>query len=159
MDKKAFTDKVLQAEQSLYRVAWSILQNDADCADAMQNALLCAYSSLNKLRKEEYFQTWLTRILINESKLLLRKRKPDIPLEEYQAQETGHEAEPFSPVFIEIQKLEPKYRIPFVLHYVEGYSAKEIAGMCGCTEGAVKTRLYRGRKILRTSLKGVEGYE
>lgn len=159
MDKIAFTEKVLQAEQSLYRVAWSILQNDADCADAMQNAILSAYSSLNDLRQEEYFQTWLTRILINESNLLLRKRKTYIPFEEYMAEEKGHEEETFSPVFCEIQRLDKKYRVPFVLHYVEGYSAKEIAKMCGCTEGAVKTRLYRSRKILRESLKGVEGYE
>ncbi|MCM1043897.1 MAG: sigma-70 family RNA polymerase sigma factor [Candidatus Gastranaerophilales bacterium] len=159
MDKNAFTEKVLQAEQSLYRVAWSILQNDADCADAMQNAILSAYSSLDDLRNEDYFQTWLTRILINESNLLLRKRKNDIPFEEYMEAETGYEENTFSPVFCEIQKLEPKYRIPFVLHYVEGYSVREIAKMCRCTEGAVKTRLYRSRKLLRESLKGVKGYE
>lgn len=166
MDKEQFTTKVLSAEQSLYRIARTILQNDEDCADAMQSAILSAYSGLDSLKKEEYFQTWLTRILINECYTLLRKRKPCISYEEYMgAGEDGRSAfesgEPkvFSEVFEELQKLEEKYRIPFVLYYVEGYSIKEISGMLGCSQGSIKTRLYRSRNLLKERLKGVEGYE
>lgn len=165
MDKEQFTARILSAEQSLYRIAGAILQNDEDCADAMQNAILQAYSRLDTLKKEEYFQTWLTRILINECRLLLRKRKPHVSFEEYMAagetamQKEASEPEVYSEVFAEIRKLEEKYRLPFVLHYVEGYSVKEIAGMLHCTQGAVKTRLYRGRNLLKERLKGAEGYE
>lgn len=166
MDKEQFTTKVLAAEQSLYRIARSILQNDDDCADAMQNAILSAYSARDSLKKEEYFQTWLTRILVNECYTLIRKRKPYVSYEEYMGVEEGRKdafesggQEVFSEVFLEIQKLEDKYRIPFVLHYVEGYSIKEIAKMLHCTQGSIKTRLYRSRNLLQERLKGVEGYE
>lgn len=165
MDKEQFTTKVLEAEQSLYRVAKSILKNDDDCADAMQNAVLSAYSALASLKKEEYFQTWLTRILVNECYTLIRKRKPYVPYEEYMAAEEGHGdifesggQLAFSEVFLEIQKLEEKYRVPFVLHYVEGYSIKEIAKMLRCSQGSIRTRLYRSRNLLQERLKGVKGY-
>lgn len=166
MDKEQFTTKVLAAEQSLYRIARSILKNDDDCADAMQNAILSAYSARDSLKKEEYFQTWLTRILVNECYTLIRKRKPYVSYEEYMGAEerrqdvfeSGGQAV-FSEVFLELQKLEDKYRIPFVLHYVEGYSIKEIAKMLHCSQGSIKTRLYRSRNLLQERLKGVEGYE
>lgn len=166
MNKEQFTEKVLSAEQSLYRIARSILQNDADCEDAMQNAVLSAYSKLDSLKKEEYFQTWLTRILVNECYTLLRKRKTHVSYEEYMGagEDAGsafqsEEAHGFSEVFEEIQKLEETYRIPFVLHYVEGYSVREISKMLDCSQGSIKTRLYRSRNMLKESLKGVEGYE
>ncbi len=166
MDKEQFTVRVLSAEQSLYRIAKSILWDDDDCEDAMQNAILSAYSGLASLREEEYFQTWLTRILINECYLLIRRKRPHISYEEYMRSEDCHTeggsdqaTDPFSEVFSEICGLEEKYRLPFVLHYVEGYSVKEIAGMLKCSQGSVKTRLYRSRNRLRERLKGVMGYE
>lgn len=166
MDKEQFTVKVLAAEQSLYRIAKSILRDDDDCEDAMQNAILSAYSGLAALRNEEYFQTWLTRILINECYTLLRRKKPHVSYEEYRKTEeclagggAGQTSDEFSEVFLEIQNLEEKYRLPFVLHYVEGYSVKEIAEMLKCSQGSIKTRLYRGRNRLRERLKGVMGYE
>ena len=66
MVKEQFTREVLAAEKNMYYIAKSILGNDEDCADAMQNAILNAYSNLASLREEKYFRTWLTRILINE---------------------------------------------------------------------------------------------
>ena len=75
MDKEQFTAEVLSAEKGLYHVARSILGNDEDCADAMQNAILTAYTKLHTLQKEAYFKTWLTRILINEAYQMLRDRK------------------------------------------------------------------------------------
>lgn len=139
MDKEQFTEKVLSAEKSMYRIAKSILQKDEDCADAMQNAILAAYSSLDTLKKEAYFNTWLTRILINECYLMLRKRKPCISYEEYMENAEDGKEESYSEVFQEIERLQEKYRVPFVLHYVEGYSVREIARILGCSEGSIKT--------------------
>lgn len=154
MDREQFTKEVLAAEKSLYYVAKSILSDDWDCADAMQNAILAAYASLHTLRQEEYFKTWLTRILINECYKLLRERKPQVSYEECMERETAS-SEMTSGVFLEVQKLKEIYRVPFVLHYIEGYQTKEIAEMLHTTEGNIKTRLYRGRNILKERLKGV----
>ena len=146
-------------ERSLYRVSKSLLRNDEDCADAIQNAILKAYGKLHTLKNEEYFKTWVTRIVINESYAILRANKRLVSYEEYMSDEQAVEEDEYSPVFEEITKMKEKYRVPFVLHYVEGYTTAEIAKMLSLSEGAVKTQLFRARNQLKAQLKGVDGYE
>ena len=159
MTKEQFSAKILAMERSLYHVAKSLLRNDEDCADAIQNAILKAYGKLHTLNNEKYFKTWVTRIVINESYAILRANKRLVSYEEYMSDEQAVEADEYSPVFEEITKMKEKYRIPFVLHYVEGYTTAEIAKMLSLSEGAVKTQLFRARNQLKTQLKGVDGYE
>ncbi len=158
MTKEQFSAKILAMERSLYHVAKSLLRNDEDCADAIQNAILKAYGKLHTLKNEEYFKTWVIRIVINESYAILRANKRLVSYEEYMSDEQAVEEE-YSPVFEEITKMKEKYRIPFVLHYVEGYTTAEIAKMLSLSEGAVKTQLFRARNQLKAQLKGVDGYE
>ena len=158
MTKERFTSEVLAEEKSLYYVAKSILSRDEDCADAIQSAILSAYSRLDTLKEERYFKTWLTRILINESYTLLRKRRDVLSYEDYFKETAGEETEHCPELWQEIAGLKEEYRIPVVLYYVEGYSMKEIAKMLNVTEGSIRTRLYRGRNQLRERLKGVAGY-
>lgn len=152
MNKEQFTKEVLNAEKSLYHTARSILANDEDCADAMQNAILHAYEKLHTLRSEAYFKTWLTRILINECYQIIRSKKPTVSYEDYFETHTQMEAESSSEIFSAVMELEKNYRIPFVLFYVEGFSVKEISQMLDITQSTVKTRLYRGRNLVRKSL-------
>lgn len=159
MTKDQFSTKILAMERKLYRVAKSLLRNDEDCSDAIQNALLKAYGKLHTLKNEEYFQTWIIRILINEAYTILREKKRRLSYEEYMGGEQMTDEETYSPVFEEITKMQEKYRIPFVLHYVEGYTMAEISKMLDISEGTVKIRLYRARNQLKEQLKGVEGYE
>ena len=159
MTKESFTREVLAVEKSLYYVAKSILPDDEDCADAIQNAILSAFGRLDTLKQECYFKTWLTRILINECYTLLRKKRDVISYEDYLEAVPAEEKAEYPELWQEIAELPGKYRVPVVLHYVEGYSTKEIAGMLKTSEGSVRTRLYRGRLRLRERLKGVAGYE
>lgn len=75
MDKEAFADVVLSSTDSLYRISKSILKNDADCEDAVQEAIATGFGKLSTLRQEAYAKTWLTRILIFECYSLLKKRE------------------------------------------------------------------------------------
>lgn len=159
MNKKQFTTQVLEAEKSLYHIAKSILGNDEDCADAMQNAILHAFEKLYTLRDEKYFKTWLTRILINECKHIIRSRKEQIPYEDYYEVQTRAEQEDYSPVYEAVMELEDHYRTPLILFYVEGFSVKEICQILKLSQSTVKTRLYRGRKLLKEKLAGVYEYE
>lgn len=159
MDKKQFTTEVLEAEKSLYHIAKSILRNDEDCADAIQSAVLHAFEKLYTLRNEKYFKTWLTRILINECNCIIRSRKDQIPYEDYYEEHISTQQEDHSEVFEAVMELEDNYRIPFVLYYVEGFSVKEICQILKLSQSTVKTRLYRGRKLLKEKLVGVYGYE
>ena len=67
-------------ERSLYRVAMSYTGNVSDAADAVQEALLRAWNRRDTLRDERYFDTWLMRVVINESKTLLRRRRRVLPM-------------------------------------------------------------------------------
>ncbi len=159
MNKEQFTTEVLKAEKSLYHVAKSILKNDEDCADAMQNAILAAYKKLHTLKQEAFFKTWLTRILINESYQLLRSQREQVSYEDYMAKQRAEDTTRYSELYLAVQELSEKYRIPFVLHYVEGYSIKEIAQILSLTESATKVRLHRARNLMKERLKGEYGYE
>lgn len=160
MNKKQFTAQVLEAEKSLYHIAKSILKNDDDCADAMQNAILHAFEKLHTLRNEMYFKTWLTKILINECNYIIRSRKAQVPYEDYcEDVRAAAGQEDYPDVFDAVMELDEHYRIPLVLFYVEEFSIKEICRILKLSQGTVKTRLYRGRRLLKEKLEGVYGYE
>lgn len=74
-DKAAFLQLMEQQEKDLYRIAKAILKNDEDVADAMQETAQTCWEKIGTLKKEEYFKTWLTRILINHCNAICRKRK------------------------------------------------------------------------------------
>lgn len=156
MNKEDFTRQVLNAQDSLYRVAKSILHSDEDCADAIQNGILKAFQKLNTLQNDRYFRTWLTRIVINECYQIIRQAKRNVSLDEYpgwDAQAVRTE-ETESPVLCELMQLDEKYRIPIVLHEIEGYSVREIGKIMELSETNVRNRLFRGKAALRKKLEG-----
>lgn len=152
MQQKKFIEAVREAETTLYHVAMSILRNDADSADAVQEALLKAFEKLETLQEERYFKTWLTRILIHECYNIHRKNKRLVPYEAYVEREPGAEDESYTDLYTAIKDLPEDLRIAVTLFYIEGFSIAEIAQMVGTKENTVKTRLYRGRNQLRKSL-------
>jgi len=150
LNSSEFSERVLAIEAALYRVAYGLLLNRTDCADAVQETLLRGWEKRHTLRDSRYFQTWLIRILINECYSMLRRRKKVIPLDEVpepaappDADRTLHDA---------IARLDRKLRLPVVLHYMEGYSVGEVAELLRLPAGTVKTRLFKARKILRLQL-------
>lgn len=72
MKKEAFGELVISNQESWYRIAKSYLCNDADCADAIQNAIVHAFENLYSLRNDKYAKTWFIRILINECHQVIR---------------------------------------------------------------------------------------
>lgn len=74
-DKEAYIRLMRENKASMYRVAKAMLEREEDIEDAVSETILKAYMNISKLRKSEYFKTWLIRILINECNNLLKKRK------------------------------------------------------------------------------------
>lgn len=174
MDRDQFTEKVLENEQSMYRIAKSLLFRDEDCGDAMQNAILRAYEHLPDLKEESRFRSWLLHILVNECYQILRQRKRTEGRQEKLEWEDAPDGQrtpqnglagglpgsvEYSELYRAIRNLKETHRVPFVMFYVEGFSVREISEMIGVSESAVKTRLHRGRKILQEDLKGVYRYD
>lgn len=156
MNKETFKEKVLETESTLYNVSKSILSNDKDCEDAVQEAILKAYNKLKTLKEEEYFKTWLIRILINECYSLKRKELKTLSYEECFDIAADNNKDEYSELYFEIQKLPERIRITIVLYYVEGYSIKEIKKILKIPEGTVKSRLAKGRKLLKIKLEYME---
>jgi len=152
VNRSEFSEQVTAAETTLYRISKSILKNDSDCADAVQEAIITAYSKLRSLRDDRYFKTWLCRILINECYQICRANKRVVPFEDYMETRRQPEQPGDSGLFDAIMELKPELRLVIVLHYIEGFQTKEIAEMLKIPEGTVKSRLSRARSELRSIL-------
>lgn len=152
MDKADFTCRVLNAENSLYRVAKAILISDTDCEDAVQEAILRAWERRDTLRQPEYFQTWLTRILINECNRLARKRPDTVALEECGELVAEDGGVVDAALRDSVLRLPQKLRTAVVLYYIEGYSVRETAKLTHVPAGTVKSRLSKARSLLRVRL-------
>ncbi len=117
--------------------------------DAVQETILKAYEKLPTLKKEKYFRTWITRILINECKGILRKRKNVIPYEEYMDNMKMTEENRYSHLYMAIMELPEDLRVLVTLYYLEGFSLKEISEILDIPEGTIKSKLSRARDSLK----------
>ena len=81
MTREQLGTLILDSERQLYSTAKTILSDDHDCADAIQETIVKAFSKIETLRNDKYAKTWLIRILINECYTLLRKSSKLVPLE------------------------------------------------------------------------------
>ena len=149
MDKETFEKLVRQDERRLYRVAMSYTGNPSDAADAVQEALLRAWNKRQSLREEQLFSTWLMRILINECKTLLRRRRRVLPFAQVPENRFQPPPDADRQVYDVLFALPEKYRVPLVLNALEGYAMHEIADMLRLPLGTVKTRISRARKQMR----------
>lgn len=148
-DAGAFLELMECNSGAMYKVARSILKNDDDVADAIQNTILICFEKLHTLQKPQYFKTWMTRILINEcNKILQYYREVSMPEQfpEYGQQDMSFAEFEFKEM---LEKVDEKYRTVLVLYYVEGFKISEIAEILDMKENTVKTRLTRAREQLR----------
>lgn len=154
MDRQFFIASAQAMERSMYCIARSYLRCEADCEDALQNALLRAWEKRSTLREERYFRTWLTRILINSCKETLRRQRRESPSADFPEAAAPQGGDPA--LWESLRALDEKYRVIVVLHYRDGYSVREIASILRVPESTVKTRLFRARQQLKSLLKREE---
>ena len=154
MNDRDYMARVCAMERRLYRIAHAMLFNDADSADAIQAAVFKGWMKKAALREDRYMETWLIRILINECRDMLRKRSAKIlPLmDELLPSEDERMAEDLH-LRDALRSLPEKYRLPLLLHHLEGYELSEIAEMLSITPQLVKSRLHQARKRLRGKLE------
>jgi len=144
-----FTRAIVGMTDTLYRVASTQLGQKADQEDAVQECLRKAWEKRHRLREERYLQTWVIRILLNEYHNIQRRMARTLPAEEVPAVQHSREGGTLKAALL---RLEERYRVPILLHYLEGYSVMEVAQILRVPQGTVKTWLSRGRKELKTIL-------
>lgn len=153
-DAEAFIALIEECKMTLRRVALGYLRNEEDVADAMQDTILDAYEHIGSLKKEEYFKTWLVRILINRCTKRYRMNQHKAYLEDYR-EEAQSDAGKADVEFREMLSVLPDdSRAIFQLYYGEQFSIKEIAEILDMNENTIKSRLHRGKEQLRVALEG-----
>ena len=156
MDEQEFEQAIRRLQARMYRTAVSILWNDEDAADAIQEAVLRAWQKQRMLRSAGAFDVWLMRILINECRNIQRRNRfrQSVPLEESLA---GAVDEPPDRALQEaLRRLPEKLRTPLLLHHLDGFSVAEVARMLRVKESTARGRIYEGRKRLKALLEEVK---
>jgi RNA polymerase sigma factor (sigma-70 family) len=167
-EKDLYAVIVRRYNERLYRVGASMIHDDAEIEDAMQTAYINAYENLRKFAFKAAFSTWLTRILINECILRLKKRKlhvffnTEVPANEIYREQTMDVQTPAvkmlnSELKIQLEKaingLPEKYKTVFVMREIENMSVTETQTCLNLSEVNVKVRLSRAKALLRNTLR------
>ncbi len=155
----------------IYRLALKMLANEQDAEDVLQTTFLKAIQNIHEFEGRSSLSTWLYRIAANEALMLLRRKRPQVSID--QEAEEPDDSLPMPEQFTDwcclpeqefatleakkqldqaIQKLPEKLRVVFLLRDIEGLSIKETSEALNLTETAVKTRLLRARLALREQL-------
>lgn len=145
----------------LFRLAYSIMLNQADAEDAVQDIFIKIIGKIPEFASSSQEKAWITKVLANHCKDMLRKRKLRLytPLEEV-LEQSGHGLSVPGPednggteLFQMILSLGEKYREPLILHYFEGFSIEEVSEILSIGQSAVKMRLSRGREMIRKKME------
>jgi RNA polymerase sigma factor (sigma-70 family) len=164
-EKDLYSIIVRRYNQRLYRIGMSMINDDAEVEDAMQVTYINAYENLGKFAFRSSFPTWLTRILINECLLRLRKRKKSISMNDENMENVMKQnKELHTPVTATVNselrsilndaigKLPEIYRSVFVMREIENMNIAETKECLNISEVNVKVRLNRAKALLRDIL-------
>ncbi len=167
-DTALFEVLMRRHNQRLYRIARTVLRDDAEAEDVMQDAYVRAYENLSQFEGRASFSTWISRIALYEALARVRKRKRVVELDgivesEREGMQSLHSRLP-SPEYEasnseihrlleqEVDALPDNYRAIFVLRDVEGIDVAEVAEILDISSKNVKTRLHRAHALLRKRL-------
>lgn len=172
-NKKAFAKLVEDNSESIYRLAYRMLNNEQDAEDILQETFIKALKNIETFEGRSQLSTWLYRIAVNESLMHIRKRQPDFASIDEEIETDNGDLIPRQiidwcclpendfmtnevqgKISSAVEKLSPANRAVFVLRDVSGLSTKETAESLEISEAAVKTRLLRARLELRELLSG-----
>ena len=167
-DTALFEIVIRRYNQLLYRVARSILHDDTEAEDVMQEAYVRAYEHLDQFAGRAQFRTWLTRIAINEALARVERNKrfhqpdpatpqPGDDMDHFASSDPSPEEQVVNSemrhlVENAISRLPEAYRCVFVLRDVEQVSTEEVARILNLSESTVKVRLHRARRTLRRTV-------
>lgn len=172
-DQAAFETLMRRYNGKLFRVARAIVKDDADAEDVLQDAYIDAYRHINDFRGGSQVGTWLTRIVINQALMRLRKERRRSVIVPFREPRMDDAEQPEANVadrttespsgrvlrgeirrILErrIDELPLSFRTVFIMREVEDMSVEETAECLGISSATVRTRLFRARALLRESL-------
>jgi RNA polymerase sigma-70 factor (ECF subfamily) len=165
-DAEAFDALIRPRLDRLYRMALAITREETDARDAVQEACISAWRELPRLRDRDRFDSWLSQILVNACRALLRRQKR-VRIREIAVDRDSHNAEDaaFSTgghgekvaevdaIRRAFERLDPTVRALLAMHYMEERPLAEIARTLGSPIGTIKWRLSKARRALDRALE------
>ena len=147
---------ILENQDRFYRVAYSYTRHQEDALDAVQSAVCKALEAHENIKNADAIKTWFYKILINECLTVLKKRgKVVLTADTVEQEEVYYEKgyEQGGDIEQELEKLEMDIQVIIKLRFFEEMSLKEISGITGFNLNTVKTKLYRGLKLLKENIQ------
>ena len=154
MDVNEFTVRTERLKNRLYRMAFLYMGSESIALDAVDEAVFRGLNAFKKLRQPEYFETWMTRILINECKKEIRNRKRELLLDTLP--ETAVEEFDSLPLKEAILLLPRELKEVIILRYFSGFTLAETARSLEMPQGTVVTRQRRALSLLKLELSEEE---
>lgn len=160
-DSQAFDQLMEHYYARVLRMAYLISGSHADSEDIVQETFVLCWTNRKKIKEPEYFTNWLYKTLTREAWRFCRRSRREQPVEEVFGENEPQTASVLEEVMMRsrdrnlyeaIGNLPVRQRTAVVLYYFNQLSTKEIAGIMGCLEGTVKSRLYTARMNLRQVL-------
>ena len=147
--KNWFCDNIKNLENGMYRLSYSILKNEEDAQDAVQEAIYNAYKKLETLKDKRKFKSWIYKIVTNTSFEILRNKKNYIDIEQENIAAEKIDIDTNLTLWKAVQGLEQPYRTTITLFYYEDMSIKEISEITGSKVDAITKQLSRGRDKIK----------
>lgn len=154
-DKAAFSKIIDYNKEYLYRIAFLHMRNENDALDVVHDTVYKAFISINKLRKPEYFRTWISKILINTALDAIKLKQRQVSLEDIELCEEymmEYDKSMAMDIAKELEELNEQYKSVMKMRYIDDMKIKDIAQKSNMAEGTVKTNIRRGLKILKSRL-------
>ena len=171
-DVNSFEELISNYQLYAYNIAFQMLKHEEDAKDAAQDALIKVYKNIGQFQMDSKFSTWLYRIVINTCKDQLRSKKSQwmsiedessdakewiekLPARESEQPDRQLEKKEVSERIMEaFNRLSPNHKSVLMLRDIQGMSYEEIGVIENCSVGTIKSRINRGRLILRDILLG-----
>ncbi len=157
-NKEAFQQLMSAEKEKLYKMAYVYMRNEEEALEVFQETVYQALVSISTLTYNEYFSTWVTRILINQAIAMLKKKQKVIPMSkeivEQMDQPIPVKTEERLDLFDAMAEIEEKYKTVLLLRFYKDLTVKQISLLLKVPEGTVKTNIHRGLKELKQKLKG-----
>ncbi|ADL53334.1 sigma-70 family RNA polymerase sigma factor [Clostridium cellulovorans] len=154
-DEEAFSTLIYEKKETLYVTAYSYVKSKEDALDIVQETVYKAYKNIKKLKEPRFFNTWLTRILINTSIDHVKKNSKVT----YLSDDTGRSLkleenrEEIIDIQRAIQNLSENLKTIIILKYYQNFTCEEISQTLQMPIGTVKTNLHKALKTLRVEFK------
>ena len=156
-NEEAFEELIADCKENLYKIAFAYVKNEEQALDIVGDTIYKAYTSIENLKEAKYFNTWITRILINTTLTYIKKNSREVYLEDNKTLKDisckSQDLDQKMYIWQAIDSLEDKHKEIIILKYFDDLTINEISKVLDYPVGTVKTYLNKALVKLRSFMR------